>query len=235
MGRQIKGLLYFFITEIRYSLMIFWTILLGILVVSLAIAYFLTGIDDEEVFFTFSLTGPIYVYCAIRGFLAVKEWIPFSIKIGATRKNLFVGIGMFFFLMALLMAIAASVLQEIVGAFSSLIGIDLFYFLHFSYFMDDTWYTRIVIDISIMIFLFTLMFIIGVLFHKYGMAVAGSVLGVIAIVLLVGIAQGWIFDFIIELFTNVELTLFYQVLGIGIVIYCISFVFLRRITTVKVK
>src|SRR5699024_5911205 len=87
MGRQIKGLLYFFIADVRYSLTIFWTILMGILVVSLIVAYFLTNVKNGMMSFT--LTAPMYVYCAILGFLTVKESVPFSIKMGATRKNIF--------------------------------------------------------------------------------------------------------------------------------------------------
>ena len=94
MSRQIKGLLYFFIANSRYSLFIFWTILMSILLVTLTISYFAQDVDNF--FMTLSLTGPIYVYCAIFGFLAVKELIPFSVKIGATRKNLFIGLGIFF-------------------------------------------------------------------------------------------------------------------------------------------
>ena len=87
MGRQINGLLYFFITDIRYSLMIFWTILLGILGVSLTISYFLLGVEDGSLYFMFQF---IYVYCGILGFITVRESIPFALKMGATRKNLFI-------------------------------------------------------------------------------------------------------------------------------------------------
>lgn len=94
MGRQIKGLLYFFMADVRYSLAIFWTILMGILMVSLIAAYVL--VDIKNGFMTFSLTAPMYVYCSILGFLTVKEAVPFSLKMGATRKNLFVSLGIFF-------------------------------------------------------------------------------------------------------------------------------------------
>src|SRR5690625_1819543 len=76
MGRQIKGLLYFYFADTRHSLTVFWTILLSILVVTLTITLFLNKIED--VFLTLSLTGPMYIYCGILGFLTVKEFIPFS-------------------------------------------------------------------------------------------------------------------------------------------------------------
>jgi len=66
MGRQIKGLLYFYCADIRHSLTIFWTILMNVLVVTLTIAYFMK--DIENGFMTMSLTGPIYIFCAILDF-----------------------------------------------------------------------------------------------------------------------------------------------------------------------
>ncbi|MFB4169992.1 hypothetical protein [Virgibacillus sp. JSM 102003] len=233
MSRQLKGLLYFFITDIRYSILIFWTILLSILVVSLAFAYFLTDVEDGMM--TLSLTGPMYIYCGILGFLTVKESVPFSIKMGATRKNVFVSLGIFFLSISLFMGTAASILQEIVKVFAEITGIDTFSFLHLAYFVDNTWYTRILIDTSVMFFFLALMFVVGLLFFKYGFAGGGSFLGVLVVLLLISIAKGWIVDFFINLFSDIDLAFFYQMLGLGFVVYCVSFLFLRRITTVKVR
>lgn len=88
MGRQIKGLLYFYMADARHSITIFWTILMSTLVITLTIYYFLKDVDGG--FITLSLSVPIYIFCAILGFLTVKESIPFSLKVGATRKNIFV-------------------------------------------------------------------------------------------------------------------------------------------------
>ncbi|ASN06883.1 hypothetical protein [Virgibacillus necropolis] len=233
MGRQIKGLLYFFITDIRYSLMIFWAILLSILVVSLTFAYFLLSVEDGEFYFGFPFG--VYIYCAILGFLTIKESIPFSIKMGATRKNLFVSIGLFFLGLAFAKAVLANTVQSITLLFTESTGIHTFKFLHPVVLLQDTWVNRVIIDTSIMFFLLAFMSIIGLLFFKHGLAGGGIVAGTIAVVLLIGVAQGWIFDFFVNLLPTIGLEFFYQLLVIGIVIYCLSFLFLRRITIVKVK
>ncbi|TFJ91488.1 hypothetical protein [Lentibacillus salicampi] len=235
MGRQIKGLLYFFGSDLRYSLMVFWTILLAILLVSLLFSFFLASLDDGEVFFGFSLTGPMYVYCAIVGFLTVKDSVPFMIKMGATRKNLFAATGIFFLLLSLAMALAATILQELVMLLMNATGIGIFSFFHPSYFLEDTWYTRILIDTAIMFFFFAVLFMIGLLFYKYGLAGGGGFLGALLVVCLLGIAQGWFVDFVVDVFTGIDLGFFYKLLGIGVVIYGVSFAFLRKITTVKVR
>jgi len=233
MGRQIKGLLYFFIADVRYSLTIFWTILMGILVVSLIVAYFLTNVKNGMMSFT--LTAPMYVYCAILGFLTVKESVPFSIKMGATRKNIFISLGLFFLGLSLIKAVAASITQILVDLLNAKAGIDTFMFLHLAYFTDDTWLTRIFIDTSIMFLSLSALFVIGLLFYKYDLAGGGSVIGVIVILMLTGLAQGWLIDFFIDIFQSIDRMLFGKLLVLGIVIYSFSMILLRRITIVKAK
>ncbi|WP_233880365.1 hypothetical protein [Virgibacillus halodenitrificans] len=233
MKKQLKGLLYFYVSDFRYSMAIFWTILLSILVLTMAVAYFLLSIENGMM--AFSLTAPIYIYCAILGFLSVKEAIPFSIKMGATRRNLFISFGIFFLSLSLLFSTIASILQEAVSYINSIVGMDNFHFLHLAYFLEDTWYSRIVIDTSIMFFLFSVMFMIGLLFYKYGLAGGGSVLGILMVMLLLGIAKGWVFDFFKEIYATIDITYFLQLIGIAFVIYLLTYIFIRRITIWKVK
>ncbi|RDW20861.1 hypothetical protein CWR48_04450 [Oceanobacillus arenosus] len=233
MTRQVKGLLYFYITDIRFSLTIFWTILLSTLVVTITIAYFLLGDGNTEFYFAFPFA--IYVYAGISGFLMVKESVPFSLKLGATRKNIFISLGLFFIGLALFNAILANTLQSIIVKLiggTEIYTINLF---HPAQLLGDTWLNRVVIDTSFLFFLFSLLFVIGLLFYKYGLLGGGVVVGALAVILLLGLTQGWIIDFMTNVFADVELTFFYQMLGVGVLIYCISFLLLRRITTIKAK
>src|SRR5699024_2042938 len=107
--RQMKGLLYFYFADIRHSLKVFWTILMCIVMVTLTITYFLSNIEGG--FMTLSITGPMYIYCGILGFLVVKEFIPFSIKRGATRKNIYFSLAIFFLGLSLAKSVVGSMLQ----------------------------------------------------------------------------------------------------------------------------
>lgn len=233
MGKQLKGLLYFYTTDIKFSLKVFWTILMIILLFSLLASYLL--IDVEGGFLTYSLTGPMYVYCGIYGFICVKEWIPFAIKMGGTRKNIMLSLGVFFLGISFTMAVIGSILHELVITFNEQIGIDTFSFLHLAYFLDDTWYNRIVIDTSIMFFSFALLFVIGLLFYRHGLVGGGSVVGLISLLGIIGIAKGWIIDFIIDVFQHINLMFFGQLALIGLAIYLVSWFLLRKMTTVKVR
>ncbi|MFC4025731.1 hypothetical protein ACFOUV_18280 [Oceanobacillus longus] len=233
MSRQIKGLIYFYSTDIRYSLMVFWTILLSIMTVSLAFSYFLLRFDDG--FFAFGLAIPVYIYCSIIGFLTVKENIPFSLKLGVVRKNLFLGIGIFFLGLAFFKAVVVNTLHSIIMAFADVVGLHNFQFIQPAQLVVNNWWNRVIIDTIIIFFMLTLMYMIGLLFYKYGLLGGGVVLGIFAAVLLLGIAQGWVIDYFIDLYQTIEMTYFIQMFGVGVIIYIISYVFIRRITTIKVK
>lgn len=233
MGRQIKGLLYFYYADMRYSLIVFWTILAAITAITLTIGYFLK--DVEEGFVTLSLTGPMYVYCAILGFLAVKEFIPFSLKRGATRKNIYISLALFFFSLSLVKALVANTVQLVLDFIIPKVGIDNFAFLHLAYFTHDTWINRIFIDTTIMFFFFAVMFIVSLLFYRYGLAIGGAFIGLVGIIVLTGFAQGWLTRFFFNLFETFDDFFYVELLAVGIVAYALSILFLKKITILKAK
>ncbi|MGY0692535.1 hypothetical protein ACW2QC_07040 [Virgibacillus sp. FSP13] len=228
MGRQVNGLLYFFITDVRHSLFIFWTILISTLIISIVGAYLLMNVDEGRMVFTLSMA--IYIYCGIFGFITVKQGIPFSIKMGATRKNLFVSIGIFFLGLALVKAILANTIHSLVIWMSDGVGIDTFRFIHPAQLMTDTWLTRVMIDTTVMFFILAFMFTIGLLFYKYGLLGGGAVVGALVITLLFGVAYGWIIDFFSGILESLTMTFFVELLLIGLILYGISWIMLRKIT-----
>ncbi|WP_068677659.1 hypothetical protein [Oceanobacillus sp. Castelsardo] len=233
MARQLKGLLYFYVTDIRFSLTIFWSILLGVLILSLSISYFLIGVEDAVFYFGFP--NATYFYCMFLGFLTVKEGIPFALKMGATRKNLFIATGLFFLGIAFVKAVVSSTLQSITASFTDVTGISTFNFIHFAQLVNDTWLNRIVIDTAVMFSLLALMFLFGLLFYKTGLLGGGSVVAILVVLLLLGIAKGWVFDIFVQLAADLDLMFFLRLFGIGVILYALSYIFTRRITIIKTK
>lgn len=107
--------------------------------------------------------------------------------------------------------------------------------MHPAQLLNDSWITRVIVDVSIMVLLLAIMFLLGLLFYKYGLLGGGSAVGVLVIVFLVGMEQGWIGDFFVDLYRSLSITSFYQVLLFGLVLYCITWTMLRRITSVKTR
>ncbi|MEN2465215.1 hypothetical protein [Ornithinibacillus sp. FSL M8-0202] len=231
MNKQIKGLLYFYISDIRHNILIFWSILLFMLLVSLAFGVYLLGVEDGMLAFGFPFA--IYFYCLVIGFTRVKESIPFSIKMGATRKNILISMGIYFLIIATVQSLVANTIQEVVLLLTKNANITSFMFLHPAMIIEDNWLNRLLIDISVMFFLLSFMFVMGLLFYKYGLAGGGLVAGVLVILLLFGIAKGWVYDIIVEFVNQVNIVFFYQMFGIGLLFFLLSFVFVRRITIEK--
>jgi len=233
MSRQIKGLLYFFITNFRYSFLIFWSILTGVLVLSLIISYFLLNLD--EAIYAFGFPFGTYFHVSFLGFLIVKEGIPFALKVGATRKNIFLAIGIFFLGVALFQAVIANTVQFAAQLFVDAVDIHTFMFMHPAQLIgSENWLTMIFIDTAMMFLLLAAFFVLGLLFYRGGLVVGGGIIGILAIGLLLSIAQGWIIDYFIELYHTIDLVYFIQVLGIGVVLYGLAYFLVRTITTVKV-
>ncbi|MGM8213748.1 hypothetical protein ACLIBH_13325 [Virgibacillus sp. W0430] len=245
MDRQIKGSLYYLTTHVMYSLKIFWIILLSILVVT--IAFELVFVKDTTSVIVFNLAFPIYVFAAIVGQLTVKGYIPFLIKMGSTRKNLFTSIGIHFISIAAFNALFANTIHSIVtymykffggnsvsnNARSMFIisdGEQSFSFNHLAYFVQDTWMTRFVIDTSVSFFLLTAGFILGLVFFRYKLIGGFSFIGVIGLLFIIGMADGWLWDFLVTIFQNFSIIFFVQLVGVAFVLYILSFLLLRRIT-----
>lgn len=229
MSNQIRGLLFYFSTHMKRAFIIFWSILLAILVISLVASYIL---KNQDGFMTFSISIPIYFFCTVYGFTIVNKWIPYFLKVGATRKNIFFSIGLFFGGVSAVLALLASLLQSIANVFVDQLKIDIFSFIHLSMLFEDTWYFRFIIDFTMMLAAFTFMFIIGLLFYKYGLVIGGIVLGSLFFCLIFSVFKGWILS-LGQYIVKSDFHIFWQLALLTIVLYALSWLFLRRITTVR--
>lgn len=230
MGRQINGLLYFFLMDIRRTFLIFWLIFLAVLALLFAIAHFLIGVENGSFDFAFPIA--IYIYCLILGYQRVKESLPFSLRLGANRKTIFLAFGILFLIVSFITALVATTLQSAMEMWVDYAGIA-FGFLHPAMLVEDTWLNRLIIESAILFTCQAFMFLMGLLFYRYGMVGGGVFCGLIGLALLLGIAQGWLFDFFVSLFGGVDLLFFIQLFGIGFLVFLLSYIFLWRITPAK--
>ena len=236
MMQELKGSLYYLFSNLRFSLFIFWGILAGVLVISL-ISSFL--IEDTHV--SFNMAFPIYIFSAIFGYWIVKNAIPYLIKMGATRKTIFVAVGIFGICVGLINAFISSLIDQIISLIStsnvlntsmsiSVDGNEQFINHIGQLVSNDGWLARMVIDTSISFFLFGCLFIAGLIFYKFGIVggLASFVVGFL-LFLYAGNA-GWLERFVLFIMKNFDMMFFYQLFGVGVLIYLISYLFLRRLT-----
>lgn len=235
---QLKGTLYYYAVNMRYMLFIFWGIMLGILLLSL-IGDFFIGSESMDIYYSFSF--PTYIFAAAVGFWVVKNVIPYLVKMGITRAIIYLGTGIMFLLLVLFNGVIANIVEvlgtDVVGSninsgfeitmdgktiSSTSTLIELF--------AKDTVWNRLVIDVSIQFFAIAVSFIFGMIFYRYKLFGGAAVLAVLLFIFIYSITSGWLYDTVVNIFSDFSMLFFYQLFGVAIVIYLITHFFLRRLT-----
>lgn len=159
---------------------------------------------------------------------------------GATRKQLYVGVIIFFVGLAVVNALIANILEmmfklivnaEVQGGLTISDGIAAHTFTHIADFLNNnSLLYKVFIDSSISFFLFVLYFFIGLLFYRYGLLGGFSFIGTVILVLIFGLTQGYLIDYLVDLFMNFSIVFFYQLTLVTLGIYLLSYLLLRRFT-----
>src|SRR5690625_1917411 len=107
MANQMKGTLYYLYTNVKFTLFIFWIIIAGVLALSLVSSFLMS-----EGTISFQLSFSVYVFCTIIGGWTVKNAIPYTVKLGSTRKNLYISLGIYFLGFSLFNSIIANLINK---------------------------------------------------------------------------------------------------------------------------
>lgn len=238
MGHQLKGTLYYLYANVRFPLTVFWVIISSILALSIISSYLMS-----EGTISFQLSLSVYIFCSIIGTWTVKSAIPYALKLGSTRKNLYVSLGIYFLGFAIVNSLLANVLNGLVstifgieslggmGEITKANGTETFTFFHIAQFIEgNSWFTYIMIDIVICFFLLIVAYIIGLFFYKYGLIGGFGLLGLAMFTLIFTTAKGWLSEFLITIFSDFSIVFFYQLFVVALIIYMVTFILIRRIT-----
>ncbi|MEK4302348.1 hypothetical protein MKY30_23605 [Oceanobacillus sp. FSL W8-0428] len=232
MNNQIKGMFYAYSTEVIRTAKIFFAIFIGCIIASAIICYLLLGaVDDFKMYF--AIPFGTYFNVGVVGVLLVKGSVPFGLKMGATRKNMYLMHLYFMAVYSFIMAFLGSTLQQITEWIFNIVGVTNYIYVHPAMLLTDNWVMRIVVDTFVMFFIMALLYLIGLIFYRTGLAGAGSLLGVLLVVILYGVFEGWMIQAAVDLFSNITLMTFVMLFLIGIVLYLIGFPFIRKITIVN--
>jgi len=105
MNRSILGVMKMYLTDVRPSIYIFWSILFAVYALMLLILF---QFEDGQV--SSGGLSPLYVYMLIVGIVSLKETLPYALGMGVRRKDYYWGVvgsgiglaGAFSFIMAVL-------------------------------------------------------------------------------------------------------------------------------------
>ncbi|WP_338786818.1 hypothetical protein [Metabacillus sp. FJAT-53654] len=118
MKEELKAILYYMFTEMKFSLMIFWSILLS----SIVVLFVLADFAFRNVVISTSIAT--YVFCGFVGFLVTKKNLPFCIKFGATRNSFHLSASIFLLLLSIGLAIVNEIVTSIVNYTQDLLLVD---------------------------------------------------------------------------------------------------------------
>lgn len=240
MQRQLKASLYYLSADAKYNLTYFWVILLSVLLLTIILDVVFSGSGE----ITFSFSFAIYVFVAIMGYITIKNTIPYLIKMGSTRRNIFLAIGIYFIGLATLNALLANTIQLMVKFIYSIFGnrtvfnngiitysdgTESINFNHIAFFIQDTWLNRVIIDITISLFLLALMYFIGLIFYRFGIVGGFLFLGGLMFTFIFGMSEGWLLNIFITIFTDFGIQFFFQLILIASIVYLLSYLILRRL------
>ena len=233
MGNQMKGLLYYFTTQAKRSLYIFWSILGVSLLVSFIIAMILDRTQVGEAEFFFMLSFAVYVFSAFYGFISVRYELPFSIKMGATRKHFWLSRFIFFIGLTICQVIIIQLVTSLSKLCRDLLNMETnaFQLAHPAILLDNTFFQQIVIDATLIFSITAIFYLLGMLYYKYGLIGIAALAAVVLIFLLFAFAKGWFYDVYIYLDDHFSLNIFYYILLAGILCYLLSWLLIRRATT----
>ena len=194
MSRNSKALLVFFTLDYRFSIIVFWCIFLASLI---PIVIFSISIDGTMMI---SSDMAIAVFCAVSGFLLIKETFPFSIRMGATRHEYVFNALLFSVLLAAFMSALNLAVVQVLVWIIELSGWDNFSLIILAEFFTSnvSWYTQYSVEFMICFLLFLLGFFLSSVFHRFGMIGGGLTLAIIFVAILVPDVHNALIDLLIQ-------------------------------------
>jgi len=195
MSRDIRALLYYFMADFRFSLTVFWSILLSSIVL-----LFIIALSFGETMVGVSSSIAIYIFCAISGFLMTKETFPFCIKLGSTRNSYVLSVFIFNVFIAVFMATIHLVVSLSIRLLAKVGGVD-----NFNYFftldgttLANTWYNQLMVDSLICFVLLSVGFLLSSIFYRLGMVGGLGSIAILAFAVILPQTRDALIDFFVN-------------------------------------
>ncbi|OLO39129.1 hypothetical protein BTR23_08680 [Alkalihalophilus pseudofirmus] len=191
MLKELKGNLSFFVYDHRYSVTIFWSVLL-----LSSVVFFVIAALNSDMYVGFSMSFAVFLFCAISGFLMTKETFPFLIKLGSTRNQYVFSALVFNLILATFMSALAVIVNQLSIAMKSLTNVD-----NFNHFMvlegttiAATWYNELLFNIIICFLLLQVGFMMSSLFYRLGLVGGFSGIVMFALILIIPTTRNILLD-----------------------------------------
>lgn len=194
MSKQLKAGIQYMIYDYRYSLTVFWSVL-----ISTSILLFVVALSFENGYMNLAFGAAAFIYCGISGFQMTKETLPFFLKLSSTRKNFLTVAFVFSLLLSLFMSSLAVLLTKLFNYPPKLFRVENFEILYMSGFstLGQSWYYELFLNFVLCFFVLSIGFLLSSLFYRLGLIGGFSGLAVIIILFLIPNTGKYIFDLFI--------------------------------------
>ena len=161
---EVKAILYYLFTEMKYSLIIFWSIFLS----SIILLFILSDLVLRNVIISTSLAT--YVFCTIIGFLITKKNLPFCIRFGATRNSFHLSVSLFLVLLSIGLAIINQTVTSFILTMKNQLTIEgIMIYEPAKLLMESpSWGSSILIDSIIIFLVLTIGYFLGSIVYRFG-------------------------------------------------------------------
>ncbi|MEA3320194.1 MAG: DUF4052 family protein [Bacillota bacterium] len=195
MLRDMKAVLYYLAVDMRFSFMVFWSIL----IFSLTAMFVIVLSFDTNMIVSTSMA--IYIFCGITGFLTTKETFPYCIKFGATRNQYLLSVLIYCTAVAAVFSTIHVIIQSVFGWLVNVAGSERFLIFHSveSTTLADTWYNQLLVDMVICFLLLSLGFLLGTIFYRLGLIGGFGALALIAILILLPTTRDFLLNALVDM------------------------------------
>ncbi|QQK79065.1 hypothetical protein HUG20_03540 [Salicibibacter cibi] len=177
----VKGNLLIFYYDLRQSFLIFWSILGFLLLVT-----FFINMNWPEGDFFFFINFPVYIYLAITAFISLKNYYPFSMGMGSTRRNFQRSMISGFIALAALSALTLNIAMRISERLSDAWGLNIgFTSLGQIDTVPNQFISVFWLDFTICLFLMAITYAIACLHYRYGHLITYLSIAVIIMILII--------------------------------------------------
>jgi hypothetical protein len=190
-----KAVLYYLAVDMRFSFMVFWSIL----IFSLTAMFVIVLSFDTNMIVSTSMA--IYIFCGITGFLTTKETFPYCIKFGATRNQYLLSVLIYCTAVAAVFSTIHVIIQSVFGWLVNVAGSERFLIFHSveSTTLADTWYNQLLVDMVICFLLLSLGFLLGTIFYRLGLIGGFGALALIAILILLPTTRDFLLNELVDM------------------------------------
>ncbi|MDE5415645.1 hypothetical protein [Alkalihalobacterium chitinilyticum] len=228
MFKDLKGHLLYFVYDHKFSVTIFWAVL-----ILSSVVFFTISALNPATTVVFSMSLAIYFFCAINGFLMTKETFPFLIKLGSTRNQYIMSAIIFNFILAVFMSVIAVLVNQFVMAAKNLTNVDNF--THFVILegttISATWYNELWVNIIFCFLLLQIGFMMSSIFYRLGLVGGYSGLLFLALLLILPSTRGVLIDLFVGTYnTGIDIN-YVSIILLSLVVILPNWLLLREAST----